>query len=133
MGGVGAEAEVERRIDFALKRLEEGRSLVDKDPVQASEKLYKAAEEAVKALAHYLALDDVLKRVSERGRWTVTEFERAVLRISDKLGGWFRHSWNSAWVLRVWGFHEVKLDPDYVRRQAPDVERMVLEAREAVR
>jgi hypothetical protein len=31
------------------------------------------------------------------------------------------------------GFHEAKLDLDYVRRQAPDVERMVLEARGAVR
>jgi hypothetical protein len=36
-------------------------------------------------------------------------------------------------VLHVWGFHEAKLDPGYVRRQAPDVERMVLEAREAIR
>ena len=130
---VGAELEVEKRIDLALKYLKEGKSLVDKDPVQASEKLYKAAEEAVKALAHRLALDDVLKRVGERGRWTVTELERAVLRISDKLGEWFRHSWNSAWVLHVWGFHEAKLDPDYVRRQVPDVERMVLEARKASR
>jgi hypothetical protein len=125
--------EVEKHIDLALKYLEEGKSLVDKDPVQASEKLYKAAEEAVKALAHHLALDDVLKRVGERGRWTVTELERAVLRISDKLGEWFRHSWNSAWVLHVRGFHEAKLDPDYVKRQVPDVERTVLEAWNAVR
>jgi len=49
----------------------------------------------VKALAHHFALDDVLKRVGERDRWTVIELERVVLRISDKLGEWFRHSWNS--------------------------------------
>jgi hypothetical protein len=41
----------EERIELALKYLEEGRALVEKDPVQASERLYRAAEEAVKALA----------------------------------------------------------------------------------
>jgi hypothetical protein len=50
---VSSELDVEKRISVALKYLEEGRSLIDEDPVQASEKLYKAAEEAVKALAHH--------------------------------------------------------------------------------
>jgi hypothetical protein len=36
---------VEAHLELASKYLEEGRGLVDKDPVQASEKLYKAAEE----------------------------------------------------------------------------------------
>jgi hypothetical protein len=49
----------------------------------------------VRALANY-NLDDVLGRVAERGRWTATELSKATLRISDKLGEWFRHSWNSA-------------------------------------
>jgi hypothetical protein len=35
-------------LKIAMRYLEEGINLVDKDPVQASEKLYKAAEEAVK-------------------------------------------------------------------------------------
>ena len=39
---------VEARLELAVKYLNEGRVLIDKDPVQASEKLYKAAEEAVK-------------------------------------------------------------------------------------
>ena len=125
---VGAEA----HLELASKHLEEGRSLVDKDPVQASEKLYKAAEEAVKALAHHFDLGEVLKRVGERGRWTVAELEGAVLRASDKLGEWFMHSWNAAWALHVWGFHEAKLDSEYVRRQLPSIERMVLEARKVV-
>ncbi|RJS74072.1 hypothetical protein CW710_02345, partial [Candidatus Bathyarchaeota archaeon] len=53
--------------------LEEGKRLVDEDPVQASEKLYKAAEKAVKQLARSLGVEDVLKLVEERGRWTVTD------------------------------------------------------------
>jgi hypothetical protein len=120
---------VEAHLELALRYLEEGRGLVDSDPVQASEKLYKAAEEVVKALAVYYNLDNILGRVAERGRWTVTELSKAVLRISDKLGEWFRHSWNSAWALHVWGFHEAKFDSEVVRRYLPDIERMVLEAR----
>jgi hypothetical protein len=84
---LSARLDAERHIDLALRYLEEGRSLVDKDPVQASEKLYKAAEEAVKALATRFGLGDILKRVEGRGRWTVTELEKAVSRISEKLGG----------------------------------------------
>ena len=86
---------VEAYLELALRCLEEGRRLADGDPVQASEKLYEAAEEVVRALANY-NLDDVLGRVAKRGRWTATELSKATLRISDKLGEWFRHSWNSA-------------------------------------
>jgi len=44
----------EECIELALKYLEEGRALVERDPLQALERLYRAAEEAVKALAlHY--------------------------------------------------------------------------------
>jgi hypothetical protein len=42
------------------------RGLADKDPVQASEKLYKAAEEAVKALAVCFSMEDILKVVGGR-------------------------------------------------------------------
>jgi len=44
-----------QHLELAERFLTEGRGLIDKDPVQASEKLYKAAEEAVKAIA--IALD----------------------------------------------------------------------------
>jgi hypothetical protein len=123
---------VEARLELASKYLEEGRGLVDKDPVQASEKLYKAAEEAVKAFTAHLGLSDVLKKVGERGRWTVTELEKAVRAASEKLGRWFRGSWDAANYLHVWGFHEAKLEPSDVRDRLSDVERMVLEVRKAV-
>ena len=126
--GVEEERDIEKRMSFALKYLEEGKALADKDPVQASEKLYKAAEEVVKALALHFDLGEVIERVERRGRWTVTELEKAVEVIADKLGEWFRYSWDSAWVLHVWGFHEAKLDSRAVKLRAPDVERMVLEA-----
>jgi hypothetical protein len=89
MSYMSVELDAKQHLELALRYLEEGRPLADKNPVQASEKLYKVAEEAVKALTAYFNLSDVIKRVSERGRWTATELEKAVLRISEKLGEWF--------------------------------------------
>jgi hypothetical protein len=122
-----------QRVEEARRCLEEGRALVERDPVQASEKLYRAAEEAVKALAECAGLEDVLRRVSERGRWTVTDLEKAVLRLSERLGEWVRPAWDSAWALHVWGFHEGKFDAEDVAARAPDVERIVLEAEKCAR
>ena len=61
--------------------------LVEKDPVQASEKPYKAAEEAVKVLALHFGLSDTLEKVEKRGRWTATELEKAVEAVAEKVRG----------------------------------------------
>jgi hypothetical protein len=116
------------RLDIARKYLEEGEALIDRDPVQASEKLYKACEEAIKALAIYHGLGEILARVEERGRWTVTELEKAVETLSDRIGEWVLTSWDAAWALHVWGFHEARLDSEAVRRRAERVRRLITES-----
>jgi hypothetical protein len=73
------------------------RELVERSPVQASEELYKAAEEAVKALAHHFGLSAVLEKVEKRGRWTAAELEKAVEAISEGAGGRLRRAWGTAW------------------------------------
>jgi len=98
--GLDPEAVAEAHMELAVRFLAEGRALTDGDPVQVSEKLYKAAEEAVKALAIHLNLSEILRRVE--GRWTVADLEEAVLRSSEGLGGWVRQSWDAAWILHVW-------------------------------
>ena len=123
----------EAHLELSHRYLEEGRALVDKDPVQASEKLYKAAEEAVKALTIFYNLQDVLAGVEEKGRWAVSYLEKAVEAISEKLGGWFGEAWDRAWALHVWGFHEAKFDSKAVEIRLPYVERMVLEAERVIR
>ncbi|WP_243665821.1 PaREP1 family protein [Vulcanisaeta sp. JCM 16159] len=100
--------------------------MIDRDPVQASEKLYKAAEEVVKALAQHYDLNDVLSRVEDR--WTVIDLARAVAVIADKPGKWFEEAWDTANYLCAWGFHEAKLDSELFRRRLLDIERMVQEA-----
>ncbi len=119
-------------MELALKYLEEGRRLIDRDPVQASEKLYKAVEEVVKALMMYYRLNDILDRVNERGRWTVTELEKAVETISERLGEWFRVAWDEANYLHVWGFHEAKLDADAIKVRQSNIEKMVKKTQEII-
>ena len=89
VGYMNMELNAKQRLELALRYLREGKALAEKDPIQASEKLYKATEEVVKSLTTYFNFGDVIKRVDERGRWTATELEKAVLRISEKLGDWF--------------------------------------------
>jgi len=122
----------ETHVELALRFLEEGKGLVDKDPVQAGEKLYKAAEETVKALTIYFNLVNIIKSVNERGRWTVTDLERAALEISRKLGRWFRAAWDAANYLHVWGFHEAKINAEDIDDRLPNIERIVKEAQEII-
>jgi PaREP1/PaREP8 domain containing family protein len=121
-----------RHLELAERFLAEGRGLIDRDPVQASEKLYKAAEEAVKALAAALNLDEVEKAL-ERGRWTVSLLNDVVYTISEKLGvkeliDW----WDAAWFLHVEGFHEARLRSVDVAKRLGHVEALVNLAKRVV-
>ncbi|MEM1545417.1 MAG: PaREP1 family protein [Candidatus Methanomethylicia archaeon] len=119
--------ELEVHLELAERFLEEGRQLIDKDPVQASEKLYKVAEETIKALAIHFKLTEILAKVNERGRWIASELDDVARIASKKLGEWFYDAWDHAWTLHVWGFHEAKLNIEGIKARYPYVERMVME------
>jgi hypothetical protein len=105
---------------------------MDKDPVKASEKLYKAAEEAVKAIAIALNLDEA-KKALEKGMWTVSLLNDAIYAISEKLRvkelmDW----WDAAWFLHVEGFHEARLRSVDVAKRFGHVEALVSLAKRVV-
>jgi len=106
--------------------LAEGKSYIELgDSIQASEKLYKAAEEAVKTLSQVYA-NGVWKEIAEKGRWTSPLLFRAVIEIARNLKNEeIRHYWNTAWTLHVEGFHEGRLEIDYVKEEARDIEELV--------
>ena len=59
--------EVEARLEIAKYMLRRGREELEKgDPVQASEKLYKAAEECIKILACVEGLEECRRAREER-------------------------------------------------------------------
>ncbi len=61
--------------------------------VQASEKLYKAAEECVRALAKRLGIPETAK-AREHGRWYAWLLDKAARRMARELG---EHSVKGAW------------------------------------
>lgn len=125
--------ELEIHLEIAERFLEESKQLIDKDPVQASEKLYKVAEETIKILAIHFKLTDILAKVNERGRWIASELDDVARIASEKLGGWLYDAWDHAWALHVWGFHEAKLSIEGIKARYPYVERMIIEVRRIIK
>ena len=127
--GTGFQEEVLKRIELAERFLAESRELIDKDLVQASEKLYKAAEEAVKAIAITLNLEEARKAI-ESGGWWSKLLEKAAQGIAKALGvKEFILWWDAAYKLHVDGFHEAKLSSEDVKDRYGYIEEMVNQAK----
>jgi len=118
--------ELEEAFDFCKKYLREAvKCLEEGDIVQACEKLYKVAEETVKALAKSHELDEH-KVASERGRWVVSLLEGAVRSLSRIYGYEVEEAWSVAYNrLHIDCFHEGKLRSDDVKDCIPRVEYLV--------
>ncbi|WP_428480583.1 PaREP1 family protein [Pyrobaculum arsenaticum] len=111
-------------LELAKRFLAEGVALAEGDPVRASERLYKAAEEAVKALAVALGLEEAQK-AEEQGRWIAALLFTAVDKIARKTVRDFKLWWKSAWFLHVEGFHEARLTPEQVKDDVEYVKNIV--------
>ncbi len=116
--------------ELALAMFNEGLGFVDKgDVVQASEKLYKAVEESVKALAIARGgLDEAREALSRGGRWTVSLLDKAARRLGDDI--W--RAWTEAYFLHVNGFHEVRIDIDDVRARIPIIQELINEVKKSL-
>jgi hypothetical protein len=104
------ETVIEARLELAEKYLREFEDYVEKgDAVQASEKLYKAVEECVKALAQRYTTPEHQAALKE-GRWTQL-LGKAARRLSKMLREpRIEYTWAVAYDVHVWGFHEAKYD-----------------------
>ncbi|MCX8136625.1 PaREP1 family protein [Pyrobaculum aerophilum] len=110
--------------ELAARAFREALSLVERgDVVQSSEKLYKAAEEAVKALAIARGLNEAKEALS-RGRWTVGLLDKAAQKLGD--AAW--RAWDAAYFLHVNGFHETRIDITHVKARIPLIEPLIREA-----
>jgi len=110
---------------IAFKMFDEAKEFLAKeDSIQASEKLYKVAEETVKALAAEYA-KDVVEEAEKEGRWKVGLLEKAVRKISRRLNPEVRHWWDTAYYLHVEGFHEARLDIEGVKERLQEIENLI--------
>ena len=116
--------EARKHAELALAIFNEGLSFINKgDVVQSSGKLYKAVEEAIKALAIAKGLDEAREAMS-KDRWTVSLLDKAAI----KLGNNVRQAWAEAYFLHVNGFHEVRIGIDEVKARLPIIQRLIDEA-----
>lgn len=120
--------EVRLRLEVARKYMAEcDKYLKEGDPVQASEKAYKVAEELVKALAEKFNLEEYQKALRE-GRWYVYSLGSAAAKLSQMLGNWVIDGWDSAYALHVWGFHEAKWTINDILSRVERVRKMLEES-----
>ncbi|AEE93171.1 PaREP1 family protein [Acidianus hospitalis W1] len=110
--------------DSIEKLLKEADELLDRgDTLQASEKLYKAAEEAIKVISFKNSIRTILK-VKSLGHWSSKMYFEAVDELESIYPG-IKSLWISAWILRVEGFHEISLDQKSIKLLKIDVEKIV--------
>ena len=107
--------------------MRQGRELADKDPIQATEKLYKATRECIKVLAEHPRLEEVLARAREKEGWTVLDLYEDAREAATRLGGWVLDAWDHAWTLHVWSFPKAKLNTAAVKLRTPYIEKLVRE------
>lgn len=118
--------ELETRVSIAEHMLRRGREELEKgDAVQASEKLYKAVEECIKALACLEGLEEC-RRAQEEGGWWSKLLGRAAHKLSRRLGEpVILEAWEAGFDLHVHGFHEHAYSVEDVRESLPPIEKLV--------
>ena len=132
--GLDPGEEPEARLAVAEHMLRRAGGELEKgDPVQAGEKLYKAAGECVKVLACLEGLEECSRARREGGWWTRL-LARAARRLARMLGEpLILDAWSQGYDLHVHGFHEHALSVEDVAETVPVVERLVAYTRERLR
>jgi len=131
--GLDPGEEVAVRIELAERFLEEAKKYIEQnDAVQASEKLYKVAEECIKALAQRYRVPE-LGEAAKRGKWDTWILGKAATRLAQQLGEErIKAAWSYAYEIHVWGFHEAKYGIDIVKQTLPHIEWLLQYAKKAL-
>jgi len=131
---IDPDAEAALRVEVAERFLEEARKYIEAgDAVQASEKLYRVAEECIKALARHHRIPE-LGEVEKRGRWDTWILGKAATRLAVQLGEErIRAAWAYAYDIHVWGFHEAKYEIEEVKHTLPHIDWLLEYTRRALK
>ena len=118
--------EVETRLEIAKRMLRRAREELGRgDPVQASEKLYRAVEECIKILACLEGLD-MCRRARGEGGWWTKLLAQAASRLAQRLGEKLvLEAWLNAYDLHVHGFHEHAYTVEDIEPRVEVVERLI--------
>ncbi len=130
--GLDPKEEAELYLELAKKLFVEAKKLLEKgDIAQSSEKLYKVAEESIKAMAEALGIEES-EKAKRKGRWTLRLLNLAAKALSERVNKRIYDDWDHAYFLHVEGFHEARLGKDQVEARVPYVEELLSIAAEVV-
>ena len=114
--------EVKKLLDTACRLYEEAIILVERDPVQASEKLYKVVENCIKALAILFNIEEC-EIARKEGTWWSKLLAKAAHKLSRLLNNdVIVRAWQAGFDLHVYGFHEEAYTQQEVKNIIPIVE-----------
>lgn len=103
-------------FDFKKYFKEGEKCLKDGDVIQASEKFYKCAEEAIKVL-------------SEKYKIKEWEEDNLLFDAADRLSGLMKENvgdiWRKAWIMHTEGFHEKRLRKEIIERWKDDIKKLI--------
>ncbi len=120
--GLNPKDEASLHLELAEKYMEEAKMLLSEgDAVQVSEKLYKVAEECIKAKRCCHSLEEA----KEKGRWTLKLLDAAARKLAEKVDAVVLHSWDHAYFLHVESFHEARLGLDQVEARMKCIEELL--------
>ena len=130
--GLDPREEARIHLELATRFLDEARQVIERgDAVQASVKLYKVAEECIKAMAEALNLSEACEARS-KGRWTLKLLDTVAEKLAKKVDKRVYDDWSHAYFLHVEGFHEARLTIDRVKARARYVEELLEIARNTI-
>lgn len=120
-------------MEIAESMFRSGKEPFEKgDVVQASERLYKVAEECIKALSLIAGLEEA-GEARTRSRWTLKLLDSAARRLAEIISEDILYVWDSAYYLHIEGFHEARLDPEAVEIRVKLIEKLLKITRKTIR
>jgi len=107
--------ELRKRFRDAMEHLKKG------DPVQAAEKLYKVAENAIKILSEVNKIPEY-ERAKQESTWWTKLLDKAAKRLRDIYGEELLDAWTTAYKFHQKGSHEEQLTVEEIEEEAYKIE-----------
>jgi len=124
---------LDARVEELRKRFREAIEYIKKgDAVQAAEKLYKVAENAIKILSEVNKIPEYEKARRE-GTWWTKLLDRAARTLRDIYGEELLDAWTIAYKLHQKGFHEEQLTIEEIEEEAYKIEDLLKTVEKEVR
>ncbi len=113
---------LDARVEELRKRFREAIEYLKKgDSVQAAEKLYKVAENAIKILSEVNRIPEY-EKARQEGTWWTKLLDKAAKRLRDIYGEELLDAWTTAYKFHQKGFHEEQLTVEEIEEEAYKIE-----------